>query len=265
MVFSRHDPGNQANELLVVSSGTSCPEGRLTIGAIENALGKAFPEYQLRRCFTSQAIIDLIQRREGVQTDNVTQALERAAASGVRNLTIQPTHLISGGEYGKLIRSAAVYRDAFSSFAIGAPLLSSQADFHTVARALAFSSAPYDNASTAVCLVGHGTEAAGKGAYARLQQELPENYFIGALNVSPTAEDILSLVQAGSYHRVLLRPLMIVAGKHARDDVAGARNGSWRHLFENAGYPVVCQLSGLGELEAIQALLVRHAREAMKE
>lgn len=264
MVFSRHNPGNQANELLVVSSGTSCPEGRLTIGAIENALGRAFPEYQLRRCFTSQAIIDLIQRREGVQTDNVAQALERAAASGVRNLTIQPTHLISGGEYGKLIRSAAVYRDAFTSFAIGAPLLSSQADFQAVAQALTSTTA-YDDASTAVCLVGHGTQAAGKGAYARLQRELPGNYFIGALNASPTAEDILSLVKAGSYSRVLLRPLMIVAGKHARDDMAGGKKGSWKRLFESAGYPVVCQLSGLGELEAIQALLVRHAREAIKE
>lgn len=259
MAFCKTIRPSGKRELLVASYGTSSPEGRATIGAIESALEKAFPGYVLRRCFTSQIIIDLIQRREGIAIDNVRQALERASADGVRNLVIQPTHIIGGCEYGKIIKQAAVY--PFSTCAIGAPLLNSEEDFQAVADALVSSTAEYDDGATAICLVGHGTEAAGSEAYARLQGKLASrgNYFIGTLKTAPTAEDVLSLVKAGSFKRVLLRPLMLVAGKHAVDDMAS----SWKRLFESAGYQVVCQLHGLGELEQIQSILVRHAKEAL--
>lgn len=266
-------PGNQdkivEKELLVVSFGTSYPDScRLTIGAIEEALERAFPEYDLRRSFTSQMIINHIKRRDGISIDNITQALDRAVSNGVKNLVIQPTHMMDGFEYQKLRTQAARFQDAFVSLSIGAPLLTSDEDFQAVADALAASTAAYNDGETAICFMGHGTEAASNQVYARMQKKLADsgrdNYFIGTVEASPTVETVLSLVKAGNYRRVLLRPMMIVAGDHANNDMAGEGEGSWKHIFESAGYEVVCEVHGLGELEAIQNLFVKHARAAME-
>ena len=265
----RNQDGIGEKELLVVSFGTSCLDScRLTIGAIEVALEKAFPEYDLRRSFTSQMIINRIQHRDGISIDNVTQALDRAVSNGVKHLVIQPTHIMDGLEYQKLVKEAARYQDAFVSLSLGAPLLTSDEDFRIVAGALTAATAAYDDGATAICFMGHGTEAAANEVYERMQKELADsgrdNYFIGNVEAAPTVEKVLSLVKAGNYKRVLLQPMMIVAGDHANNDMAGEEEGSWKRIFESAGYEVVCQVHGLGELEAIQNLFAEHTKAAVQ-
>lgn len=268
---SLDDPRNQdgigENELLVVSFGTSYNDNRrLTIGAIEAAMERAFPDYSVRRGFTSQIIIDHVKSRDGEVIDNVGEALSRAVANGVKRLVVQPTHLMDGLEYNDLVNEAAQYADAFEAIAIGKPLLASDEDFQTVAKAMADATACYDDGRTAVCFMGHGTEAESNAVYAKMQQVLSgggyANCFVGTVEASPTLDDVLALVQAGGYERVVLRPLMIVAGDHANNDMAGEDGESWKSVFEAAGYEVECVVSGMGELDAIQNLLVEHAKAA---
>ena len=269
---SLDDPRNQdgigEQELLVVSFGTSFNDSRrLTIGAIEGSLAESFPDWSVRRGFTSQIIIDHVLSRDGVAIDNVTEALNRAADNGVKTLVVQPTHLMDGFEYNDLVDELAGYADAFEAIAVGEPLLSSEEDFAAVAEAIVQATAEYDDGETAICFMGHGTEAESNGVYAKMQQVLSEaghdNYFIGTVEAEPSVEDLLEAVQAGDYKRVVLRPLMIVAGDHANNDMAGDEEDSWKSVFESAGYEVECVLSGLGELEAIRDLFVQHAQAAM--
>lgn len=269
---SLDDPRNQneigENELLVVSFGTSYNDSRrLTIGAIEQAMEQAFPDYAVRRGFTSQIIIDHVKSRDGVSIDNVGEALDRAVENGVKKLVIQPTHLMDGLEYNDLIEEAAQYSDAFEQIAIGKPLLTSDADFQAVMQAIIDATKTYDDGETAICFMGHGTEAASNSVYAKLQTMLTEaghtNYFIGTVEASPSLEDVLAAVQKSGCKKVVLRPLMIVAGDHANNDMAGDEEDSWKTAFENAGYEVTTVLSGLGELEAVQSLFVKHAQAAM--
>ena len=269
---SLDNPRNQDEigdkELLVVSFGTSFNDSRReTIGAIENALEQAFPEWSVRRAFTSQIIIDHVLSRDGVAIDNVSEALNRAADNGVKTLVVQPTHLMDGFEYNDLVDELAGFADAFEAIAVGEPLLSSEEDCAAVAEAIAQATAEYDDGETAICFMGHGTEHEYNKVYAQMQQVLKdkgmENYFVGTVEAEPSVEDLLAAVQAGDYKRVVLRPLMIVAGDHANNDMAGDEEDSWKSVFESAGYEVECVLSGLGELEAIRDLFVQHAQAAM--
>lgn len=268
---SRDNPRNGdsigENELLVVSFGTSYNDSRAaTIGAVESAMETAFPDYAVRRGFTSNIIIEHIQRRDGVVIDDVAEALARAKANGVKNLLVQPTHLMNGYEYGDLVKELEGCVSDFESVRIGAPLLTTDEDFAAVAQAMVDAAAGYDDGKTAVCYMGHGSEAAANGIYARMQQHLTgsghDNFFVGTVEAEPTAEDLVKLVKAGGYERVVLRPMMIVAGDHANNDMAGDGEDSWKSVFTAAGFQVTCEINGLGELEAIQQLLAAHAGEA---
>ena len=255
------------NELLVVSFGTSYNDNRAaTIGAVESAMETAFPDYAVRRGFTSNIIIEHIQRRDGVVIDDVAEALARAKANGVKNLLVQPTHLMNGYEYGDLVKELEACAGDFETVKIGAPLLTTDEDFAAVAQAMVDAAAGYDDGKTAVCYMGHGSEAAANGIYARMQQHLTgsghDNFFVGTVEAEPTAEDLVKLVKAGGYERVVLRPMMIVAGDHANNDMAGDGEDSWKSVFTAAGFQVACEVNGLGELEAIQQLLAAHAGEA---
>ena len=269
---SLDNPRNQdeigEKELLVVSFGTSFNDSRrLTIGAIENALEKAFPEYAVRRGFTSQIIIDHVAKRDGEIIDNMQEALDRAVDNGVKTLVVQPTHLMNGLEYEEMSKAIAQYSDAFEKISIGQPLLTSDEDFQTVAKAITEATADYDDGETAIVFMGHGTEAESNGVYAKMQQVLTDggydHYYVGTVEATPSVDDVLAAVKQGSYKRVVLRPLMVVAGDHANNDMAGDDDDSWKTTFEKAGYEVVCEVEGLGALEAVQQLYVEHAQAAV--
>ena len=266
------DPLNQdgigEKELLVVSFGTSFNDNRrLTIGAIEQHLQEAFPDWSVRRAFTSQIIIDHVAKRDGEIIDNVQQALDRAVANGVKVLLVQPTHLMNGFEYTDLKNELAGYADAFDQILLGEPLLTIDRDYDMVAETLVDATAQYDDGETAIVFMGHGTEAESNGVYAKMQTVLSEagceNYFIGTVEAEPTVQDVLEKVQAGSYRRVVLRPMMIVAGDHANNDMAGDEEDSWKSVLTAAGYDVECVIEGLGQNPDVRALYVKHVQDAI--
>ena len=257
--------------VLAVSFGTSYRETReATIGAIETALENAFPQWEVRRAFTSQMIINKLKQRDGIEVDNVKEALKRAAADGIRRLVVQPTHLMDGFEYNDVKQELEAYRDAFDDLVLGAPLLDSEKDIADIIAAITDATAEYCDGQTAVAFMGHGSEAAANGIYSRLQAELRKagfgNYYIGTVEAKPDLEDMLAAMEAdASYQRVVLQPLMVVAGDHAANDMAGDEEDSWKSVLERRGYPVTCILKGLGELDAVRRMYAAHALAAMEQ
>lgn len=270
---SKDDPRNQdeigKKELLVVSFGTSFNDNRVdTIKAVEDAMDKALDGYDVRRAFTADIIIEHVYRRDGELIDNVKEALERAKANGVEELLVQPTHLMNGWEYGDLVKALEKYEGDFKSIKLGAPLLTTDDDFAKVADAMVKATQDLaKDGKTAVCWMGHGTAAASNAVYERMQKVLTDkghkNYFIGTVEASPTAAELVELVKEAGYTKVVLRPMMIVAGDHANNDMADENDPeSWYSVFTAAGLEVQCEVKGLGELKAIQDLLCAHAKDA---
>ena len=255
--------------LLVVSFGTSYNDSRnITIGGIENALREAFPDYEVRRAFTSQIIIDKLKDRDGIIIDNVTEALDRAVADGVKNLVVAPTHLMSGYEYTDLKDELEKYKESFDSLTLSDPLLTADEDYTAVAKAIMNKTAAYDDGKTAIVFMGHGTEADSNSDYAKMQETLQgidgaENYYIGTVEASPSVEDVMNAIAGKDYDHVVLEPLMVVAGDHANNDMAGDEEDSWKSLFEKEGYKVSCILDGLGQVSDIQQIYVQHVKDAI--
>ena len=255
-------------ELLVLSFGTSYNDSRrLTIGAIEDSLEKAFPEYSVRRGFTANIIIDHVNRRDGILIDDVDAALQRAIDNNVKTLVVQPTHLMDGLEYNDLVDQVGAKSDAFEKVVFGKPLLTSDDDFKRVESAIVDWTKEYDDGKTAICFMGHGTEADSNAVYQKMQDLLTAdgyaNYYVGTVEASPSLDDVLAKVKEGEYERVILEPLMVVAGDHANNDMAGDDEDSWKTAFEGAGYEVECLIRGLGENEEIRKLYVEHAQAAI--
>ena len=276
------------NELLVVSFGTSFNDSRVAdIKGIEDALQAAYPDWSVRRAFTAQIIINHIQARDGEKIDNMTQALDRAVANGVKNLVVQPTHLMHGAEYDEMCEAIEAYKDQFESVSIAEPMLGEvgsdatviNADKEAVAKAItaaAVSEAGFESleaakdAGTAFVFMGHGTAHVAKVTYSQMQTQMQnlgyENVFIGTVEGEPeetSAEAVIEAVKAAGYTNVVLRPLMVVAGDHANNDMAGSDDDSWKTLFEAAGFTVDCQIHGLGEIADVQALYVAHTKAAI--
>ena len=259
------------NELLIVSFGTTSAESReLNIGAVEQSIADAAGDsFSICRCFTSQTVINIIKKREGICIDNIQEALESAADHGVRNLAVQPLHLMKGLEYGKLQTILSGYGNQFQSISLGDPLLSSEDDFRKVAEALIEASSEYDDGETALVFMGHGTEAAANDIYIRLQEILSSmekhNYYIGTVEARPSVGDVLSDIDKCHYRRAVLRPLMLVAGNHAvRDMASGDDPDSWFSLFTASGYETECIIEGLGQIPAIRDIYVSHAMKAIQ-
>ena len=276
------------NELLVVSFGTSFNDSRVAdIKGIEDALQAAYPDWSVRRAFTAQIIINHIQARDGEKIDNMTQALDRAVANGVKNLVVQPTHLMHGAEYDEMFEAIEAYKDQFESVSIAEPMLGEvgsdatviNADKEAVAKAItaaAVSEAGFESleaakdAGTAFVFMGHGTAHVAKVTYSQMQTQMQnlgyENVFIGTVEGEPeetSAEAVIEAVKAAGYTNVVLRPLMVVAGDHANNDMAGSDDDSWKTVFEAAGFTVDCQIHGLGEIADVQALYVAHTKAAI--
>ena len=294
---SKDDPRNAdkagENELLVVSFGTSFNDSRAEdIGGIEKALEAAFPEWIVRRAFTAQIIINHIQARDGEFIDNMDQALERAVKNGVKNLLIQPTHLMQGAEYDELCAAVEAYKDKFETVKVALPLLGQvgkdaaaiNEDKATVAKAVvaeAVKAAEYesleaaDEDGVAIVLMGHGTSHGAKVTYTQMQTQMKElgyeNVFIGTVEGEPeetACENVIQAVHEAGYTKVILRPLMVVAGDHANNDMADPEDEeSWYSMFTAAKLfdQVTCQIAGLGRIAEVQALYVAHAKAAVSE
>ena len=293
---SKDDPLNGddigENEILVVSFGTSFNDSRAEdIGGIEKAIAKAFPDYSVRRAFTAQIIINHVQARDGEKIDNVDQALERAVNNGVKNLVVQPTHLMHGAEYDELMESVEKYADKFETVTISEPLLGevgadetvTNNDKETVAKevvAEAIKEAGFDSidaaeeASTAFVFLGHGTSHKAKVTYSQMNTTMNSlnysNVFIGTVEGEPEETEVEAVIEAigdAGYKNVILRPLMVVAGDHANNDMAGDDDDSWKSLFTDANKfeNIDCQIAGLGRIESIQQVYVEHLNDALKK
>ena len=255
--------------ILVVSFGTSYDDSReKTIGAVERAAAAAFPDYEVRRAFTSRMILRKLKER-GLVFADVEEALIQAAKDGVNTLVVQPTHLMNGYEYTALAGKVESYRDRFETVVLGGPLLMEEEDFAPAAAALRKEVSPYIDGKTAFCYMGHGTESSSNRVYLRLQEEISglgcDDCYIGTVEAEPSLDTVLRLLkEKKSYRRVVVKPLMVVAGDHANQDMAGEGEDSWKSRLEEEGYTVQCILRGLGENPGIQALYVDHARKAMK-
>ena len=293
---SKDDPRNQDeigdNEILVVSFGTSFNDSRVAdIKGIEDALQEAYPDWSVRRAFTAQIIINHIQARDGEYIDNMDQALERAVKNGVKNLVVQPTHLMHGAEYDELMEAVDAYKDQFESVQVAEPLLGEDgadaaainADKESVAKAITEESvktAGYDSLDeagkdgVAFVFMGHGTSHTAKVSYSQMQTQMKElgyeNVYIGTVEGEPeetSCEAVLEAVEQAGYKKVILRPLMVVAGDHANNDMAGDDEDSWKSIFAASGKfdSIDTQISGLGGIDSIQKIYVAHTKEAMNE
>ena len=289
---SKDDPRNQdeigEKELLVVSFGTSFNDSRVAdIKSVEDALQEANPDWSVRRAFTAQIIINHIQARDGEKIDNMEQALERAVANGVKQLVVQPTHLMHGAEYDEMCAAIDKVRDQFDSVEIAEPMLGEvgddatviNADKEAVAKAVvaaALEESGYEttaaakDAGVAYVLMGHGTAHVAKVTYSQMATQMAElgyeNVFVGTVEGEPeetSCEAVIEAVKNAGYTTVVLRPLMVVAGDHANNDMAGADDDSWKTMFEAAGFTVNCQISGLGRIADVQALYVAHTKAAI--
>lgn len=293
---SKDDARNQdeigENEILVVSFGTSFNNSRAAdIKGIEDALQAAYPDWSVRRAFTAQIIINHVQARDGEKIDNVNQALDRAVNNGVKNLIVQPTHLMHGAEYDELIGELDNYKDQFESVQVAEPLLGEvgadatviNADKKVVAEILtaeAVKTAGYDSLDaakedgTAFVFMGHGTSHTAKVSYSQMQTQMQElgydNVFIGTVEGEPeetACEAVIDAAAEAGYTKVILRPLMVVAGDHANNDMAGGDEDSWLSMFKASGKfdGVDTQIAGLGEIEGIQQIYVEHTADAMNQ
>lgn len=266
----RNEDSIGEKELLVLSFGTSFNDSRrLTIGAVEETLEKAFPEYSVRRGFTANIVINHIQKRDGILIDDIDASLKRAVDNEVKTLVVQPTHLMSGIEYDEITEKVASYSDAFEKVVFGKPLLTSDDDFKRVETAITDWTKEYDDGETAIVFMGHGTEHESNQVYGKMQDLLARdgfaNYFIGTVEAEPSLEDVIAKVKEGGYRKVVLEPLMVVAGDHANNDMAGDDEDSWKSAFKNEGLEVECLLRGLGENEAIREIYADHAKAAIEE
>ena len=279
------------NELLVVSFGTSFNNSRVEdIGGIEKALIEAYPDWSVRRAFTAQIIINHVQARDGEKIDNVEQALDRAVANGVKNLVVQPTHLMHGAEYDELVDALDSYKDKFETVTVAEPLLGEVGadaivvndDKANVAEAItaeAVKTAGFDSLDaakedgTAFVFMGHGTSHSAKISYSQMATQMSDlgydNVFIGTVEGEPeetACEAVIEAVKEAGYTKVVLRPLMVVAGDHANNDMAGDDEDSWKSMFNASGAfeSVDCQIAGLGEIDAIQQIYVAHTKAALE-
>jgi sirohydrochlorin cobaltochelatase len=257
--------------LLVVSFGTSFNDSReKTIGAIEKALAAAYPAYEQRRAFTSRIVIDKLAKRDGIKIDNVRQAVERLAADGVREFVVQPTLVMNGEEYDRIVADVKPFEKEFTRIQYGEPLLATDVDCREVISIISGETKQYAGDHTALVFMGHGTKHSANAVYAKLNRMITisglSRCYVGTVEASPSLDDVLrDLEKAGGITTVVLSPLMIAAGDHANNNMAGDGNDSWKSILESKGYRVTPVLKGLGEYPGIQKIFVRHAGEAMAQ
>lgn len=254
--------------ILVVSFGTSYHDSRdKAIGAIERDIAGAFPDYTVRRAFTSQMIIDKLRRRDGIAIDNVEEAVKRLAEEGFGTLIVQPTHVMGGIENDRMTAAVLSYSHYFGRLSIGEPLLGTKEDLERVAEILLDRTRDYAGEDMAVIFMGHGSGHEANSVYTRLARRFRDlgykNYIVGTVEAEPSLADVLRQVAELGVRKAALFPLMIVAGDHVEHDMAGDGEGSWKRTLQAAGCEVACVIKGLGEYEEIRALFTEHTGNAV--
>ena len=254
--------------ILAVSFGTSYTETReLTIGAIEKAIGEAFPEYEVFRAFTSQMIIDKLRSRDGLVIDTVREAMEKLVWKGFKEVVVQPTHVMPGEEYDDMMSQVRPFEQQFDSIRYGGPLLGAEQDYLRLRDILISSTQEKLDEHTAMVFMGHGTAHRANIAYHKLGEMFHKaghsRYFVGTVEAEPDIEASLKAVEGMWVKKVVLQPLIIVAGDHANEDMAGDDENSWKTRFSEKGYQVECIVKGLGEFTEIQEMFVDHVKDAL--
>lgn len=254
--------------ILIVSFGTTCKNSRKNaIGAIEEAVLTENNDFEVRRAFTSKVVIDIIKKKDGEENDDIGHALNRLIEEGVKTLVVQPTHIICGNEYDKLCEIVGSYKNKFEKLSVGVPLLTADDDYIKVADILTKEASKFTDEKTAVVFIGHGIEHDTNPSYVKLQNTFLKmkrtGFFVGTVKSAPTPDDVIASLKAGGYKRVVLFPLMTVAGTHAKKDISGDKTDSWKSLFSSSGFEVECVLKGLGEIKAIQNIYVSHTKNAI--
>ena len=252
--------------ILVVSFGTSYNDTRaVTIDAIEAEIAKAYPDYEVRRAFTAQIVIDILAEREKLVIDNVTQAMDRLVADGVKDVIVQPTHVINGFEYNDILAEVEPYADKFDSFKVGHPLLTHYEDYEVAINTLMENEEFAASDETALVFMGHGTHHYANATYSQLQLMFHfagyDNVFFAGAEGFPTIDNVVAELTAGGYKKAVLTPFMIVAGDHATNDMASDEEGSWNTILTNAGFEVTSRMIGLGQRPGIQKLIIEHLSE----
>jgi sirohydrochlorin cobaltochelatase len=254
--------------IVVVSFGTSHKDTRKkTIEAIEQGIAKAYNDYQVFRAFTSKAIIKKIKECENLTVLTVKDTMERLVEDGYTDVIIQPTHVINGIENENMLKDLNAYLDRFHSLHIGKPLLSDTQDYKQLVNCIIEENQVIEE--EAILLMGHGTSHHGNAVYPAVDYTFrAEGYskvYMATVEGYPTLEDAMRLMEKNTYKKVVLIPFMIVAGDHAKNDMAGDKEDSWKSILERAGYEVECKMQGLGELEVVQEMFIRHVKEAMEQ
>ncbi|MDF2654228.1 MAG: sirohydrochlorin cobaltochelatase [Bacillota bacterium] len=259
---------SEKKAILVVSFGTSHETTReKTIGAIEREVSTAYPDYEIRRAFTSGMILRVLEKRDQIKIDNVAEAMKKLVEEGFQEVFVQPTHVIPGDEYDKMSADVTAFAGQIDVLAIGKPLLYDTDDYFAVIQGI-MSELPKLGSEDALVLMGHGSEHPINAAYAamdyRFKDEGYPNVFVGTVEGYPDLEVVLKQVKSFAPKKVTLLPLMVVAGDHAVNDMASDEEDSWKTAFEKEGFEVECILRGLGEFPAIRKIYLEHIAREMK-
>lgn len=253
--------------ILLVSFGTSFPETRAkTIDVIESQMAEAYPEYEVRRAFTSNFIIKKLRERDGIEVDDLNTAFSRLIDDGAEDVIVQPTHIMNGVEYDLVLDAVFGYYENFKRVGLGTPLLNTIADYDRVVEILRNEYMEKDP-KTAVILMGHGTYHHANSAYCQLQMKLNlagiDNMYVTTVEGFPTFEDTIGMLNGKGYTDVVLYPFMLVAGDHAINDMAGDEEDSLASMLKQKGYNVRSVIRGMGESDAFRRMFIDHARLAM--
>lgn len=253
---------------IMISFGTSHPDALSAIGHLESSLKKQLSGVDCFRAFTSRTIIKKLKEEQGVSIPTPEEMISRLAEQGYDTVICQTLHVIPGFEYEKMVRELSKYRAAFQNFVISKPLLSSETDYIQSVNAVC-SCIPILREDEALVLMGHGTEHFANAAYCQLENTFRalghERIYVGTVEGFPGVEYILSRLNARQVKTAYLMPFMIVAGDHAKNDLAGEGPDSWKSVLEKNGVCAVPISTGLGDLELIGEIFAKHLKEAIEE
>jgi len=258
--------------ILVVSFGTSYNDNRrMTIGAIESDIARAFRDWEVRRAFTSKMIIRKLAERDGEKIDYITEALERLSSDGFGTVVVQPTHVMNGKEYDDVVDAVTYHAGSFDRISIGRPLLTSESDYDAAVdafgRSLVKDASDVAGDGVAIVMMGHGTTHFANSTYSQLHLKLQlsgyPNAYVTTVEGYPSFGDTVKLMEGKGYTDAVLFPFMLVAGDHANNDMAGDDEDSLSSVLSAEGYNVHSIVKGLGEYPEFRELFVGHVRDAM--